>query len=335
MKLQMQQKEDGNSRNCLYCGNVLEGGRSTRKYCSDTCKLAAFHSRKSELPAIQVGNSTAENGAAVIVKDVAAVLNVNPQMVNGNKKALTVNPLTVNDKKEVLNVTALTLNGKKAVVSNVNPITVNGSKTVAKGVATLKGGEAVLAALEAEAFALSAAFALPDTLQETILHKEPAYPYIMSPLLDDIADAYFEHYAPNTQQQPAGTYRSPIEVGIEQWNDERLRAILERVLSMMEQRKVKGKDMIRIRNALAALTDSIPFCRLPFQYPFAPLAKMLLQRFERMCRDLKRFGLLDFRLSYERKVLVMAARYALAGKVEKLPFEQLDFTGTVQRPKGY
>ncbi len=40
------------TKNCLHCGNPFESCRSTKKYCSDTCKLLAYYKRNGVAPIV-------------------------------------------------------------------------------------------------------------------------------------------------------------------------------------------------------------------------------------------------------------------------------------------
>ena len=35
-------------KKCLHCGEPMQAGRSTKKYCSDSCKQAAFYNRAAQ-----------------------------------------------------------------------------------------------------------------------------------------------------------------------------------------------------------------------------------------------------------------------------------------------
>src|ERR1035437_6725306 len=92
-------------KNCLQCGTPMQAQKSTKKYCSDTCKQAAFYSRNSK-PLLTLNGSETLNGndsedipeepAGNVMPDLEAVnkeqlpekipLNVSPDVRNYNER---------------------------------------------------------------------------------------------------------------------------------------------------------------------------------------------------------------------------------------------------------
>lgn len=88
-------------KNCLYCQTAFSAKRNTKKYCSDTCKQAAFQQKRQDLGSDEFKDTisspiTRINDKQAILNDKGAV-STNEQVVLNDKLSL------VNDKSMGLN----------------------------------------------------------------------------------------------------------------------------------------------------------------------------------------------------------------------------------------
>ena len=103
---------------CLTCNKSFTPERSTKKYCSDTCKQIAFYQRNTPIQ-----SPLNDNGSLPFAgkqEEESSVLMIAATTLQGDQPVPFTIPLTVNDKKEPDNATennqSLSVNAKYQVV---------------------------------------------------------------------------------------------------------------------------------------------------------------------------------------------------------------------------
>ena len=90
-------------KSCLTCGNSFSAERSTKKYCSDTCKQIAFYQRNTSIQSpLSDNNSLPFDGKR---EDQSSAVLITAAALQGDQPVPFTIPLTVNDKKEPDNAT--------------------------------------------------------------------------------------------------------------------------------------------------------------------------------------------------------------------------------------
>jgi len=89
-------------KNCLQCGTTMQAQKSTKKYCSDTCKQAAFYSRNAKPLLTLNGSKTLnDNDSEDIPEEPAG--NVNPDLVEAVNKEQLPEKIPLNVSPDVRN----------------------------------------------------------------------------------------------------------------------------------------------------------------------------------------------------------------------------------------
>lgn len=366
-------------KHCAHCSNPIEDSkRSTRKYCSDTCKQAAFYGRNT---------FTDKSGAVPAIIDALSGGRPDEQLSDAH---LTLNgKQSVNDKlpvpadsfskasevakektveKAVKQATSndnLLLDSsddftkrltdlipfhssraqnqrghRQQVLLNTNSVVALKAKHIELDLE--KEHQSSRQSLQTQTriagtppFNAKSKLA-PETLSGTVAknraeEKELSYLTVRSALIDAVGDAYNESQTAVMFHYPDSYWQGATLKNV-RWVSERLRCLLENILYLNGAPSTPLKILLKVSNAFEELSESKPVKLLPRSYPFSGLIKELSTGLNALHRQHRKTRELKFRLSFDRKVELMAARYELAAFVERKAFSALDFSGKHQTP---
>lgn len=300
-------------RKCLNCGTPLHGGRSTKKYCSDSCKQAAFYSRMSqqenkhdENESFNGNENTSHaNGAAAEINEAATSIqpfNVRSSVTDDTDKGgMNTFPayrmVEPNPMQEIPD-----LNTEDDVPFNVR----NNCKTV-----------------KPEPFYDRRQQQNPaKPVRPTNDIDEEPYVWTRSSLIDEIGDYVNDSYAITEMFQYPRKYWYGTDLEKVKWVSVRLRCIIETMLDF-DKMDVERRDIISLHNALKAMTQASSFQFVPRNYPFKKEVIWLRQTIERIRSNAPKWIRIYF--SKEKKIKLIGLRFLLADLVPFDPLDNLDF----------
>ena len=291
-------------KKCLHCGESMQTQRSTKKYCSDTCKQAAFYSRGAQ-PSIALNGSEPLTAIELDGEDtdeeqIDRSNNVERESFNEEQLPDKI-PFNVN--RNVRNYDdpepPLPFNVRKPTNQQTIP-------------------EPYLAKRREEDKTKGHSKRYDDTEVE----EEP-YEWVRSELIDDIADYVQDNYKTSEMFQYPKKYWYGSDLEKVKWVSVRFLCIIENLLHF-DNSIVERKTLITINKALIAMMEAWNFKYMPHNYPLKNEIKAQQQRIEKIIKVCDK----SIRLGFKRdtKVKLIALRFQLADLVPKVRFHNLDFS---------
>lgn len=316
-------------KTCLHCDMPMQSSRSTKKYCSDACKQAAFYSRASQ-----------PRTFGVTINDKAETVNENDELpdvlaageddAEEGEKAGAISiaerlPFTIADKEEQLPQ----LERQRYCI----PIT-SGKAIVATSLSEDQEEQSLpLNVIKRQSFSQNKTLNGKHEAKQTKMVKqaihahredeEEQYEWVRSELLDEVGDYCNDNYKTTEMFQYPKKYWYSTDLEKVTWVSERYRNIIENVLHM--DRKFVDRKVIRqLNEALKAMIASFNFRYLPYNYPLKieiiNLQKTLQQVLAQAAKTIR------FTLVRQTRVKLMAIRFQLADLVSGKRFHQLNFS---------
>ena len=309
-------------KKCLHCGEPMQAGRSTKKYCSDSCKQAAFYSRAAQQGVTLNDNepfndSDEENEANIEDGHEAAEecsrhaherpfnvsFNVNANK-NDDEKAVT---------KQSYSIPAMPKKpapAQKDYEEERQPLPFN-----SKGTSRMRATE--------EPFNVKQKAATVIKPKLNVDEDEEPYEWVRSELIDEIGDYVNDNYAVTEMFQYPKKYWYSSDLEKVKWVSIRFRCIIENLLRF-DRAEVERKTILTMNKALKAMVEAWNFKFLPYNYPLKNEVKELQKAIEALSKSGKKR--LRLCISKDRKVKLVALRFQLADIVPFVRFSQLDFS---------
>ena len=290
-------------KSCLHCGTSMQTQRSTKKYCSDTCKQAAFYSRGAQ-PLIALNGSEPLTAVELDGEDtdeeqIDHSNNVDQESFNDEQLPDKI-PFNVN--RNVRNCDdpdpQLPFNVRKPN-HQMTPEPYNGKR--------IEGDRAK---------------EHPKHYNNGEVEEEP-YEWVRSELLDDITDYVQDNYKTTEMFQYPKKYWYGSDLEKVKWVSVRFLCIIENLLRF-DNSIVERKTLITINKSLTAMMEAWNFKYMPTNYPLKNEIKAQQQRIEKIIKACDKSIRLGFKK--DTKVKLIALRFQLADLVPKVRFHSLDFS---------
>ncbi len=154
--------------------------------------------------------------------------------------------------------------------------------------------------------------------------EEKPYECVRSKIVDSIAD-YIDNSEALFMFQCPEKYWGAYVMPTVKWVSLRLRCLMESLIKLSNISAIDYASMIAVRDAFTTLINSSQFKRLPTNYPYTALIKELEQKLAIIAKQYKHAESIQFRLTTNRKVELIANRYILADFIPAVKFSEIDF----------
>jgi hypothetical protein len=282
----------------------MQTQRSTKKYCSDTCKQAAFYSRGTQ-PLIALNGSkpltTIELDGEDTDEDQIDLANNVEQESFNNEQVPDKIPFNVNRNVRNYDEPAppIPFNVRKPTNQQTIPEPYHAKRR------------------EEDKIKVHA-----KRYDDTEVEEEP-YEWVRSELLDDIAEYVQDKYKTSEMFQYPKKYWYGSDLEKVKWVSVRFLCIIENLLHFNNS-TVERRTFVALNKALKAMMGSWNYKYMPSNYPLKNEIKHRQQTIENIARSVDRS--FRFRLKKESKVKLIALRFQLADLVPKVKFNNLDFS---------
>ena len=291
-------------RNCLHCGTPMQTQRSTKKYCSDTCKQAAFYNRNTQ-PLFTLNDKETIKAIEFEGEELDEDHMDGPNTVQQESSSDEQLPdkIPFNASRSVRNYDdtepPLPFNVRKLTYQQTVPEPYHSKRREED---KTKGHS--------------------KRYDDTEVEEEP-YEWVRSELLDDIADYVQDNYRTTEMFQYPKKYWYGSDLEKVKWVSVRFLCIIENLLHF-DNSIVERKTLVTINKSLIAMMDAWNFKYMPHNYPLKNEIKAQQQRIEKIIRVCDK----SIRLCFKRdtKVKLIALRFQLADLVPKVRFHNLDFS---------
>ena len=273
-------------KNCLHCGTSMQTQRRTKKYCSDTCKQAAFYSRGAQ-------PSNALNGSEPLTAIELDGEDTDEEQIDrsNNVERESFNDEQLPDK--------IPFNVRNPTNQQTIPEPYNAKRREED---KTKGNS--------------------KRFDDTEVEEKP-YDWVRSELIDEIADYVQDNYKTSEMFQYPKKYWYGSDLEKVKWVSVRFLCIIENLLHF-DNSIVERKTLITINKALIAMMDAWNFKYMPHNYPLKNEIKAQQQRIEKIISVCDKSIRLGFKR--DTKVKLIALRFQLADLVPKVRFHNLDFS---------
>jgi hypothetical protein len=304
----------------------MQSSRSTKKYCSDACKQAAFYSRAAQP---QISRVTVNDKNEALDDDELSNVTVSEKQYIGET---TEYAISVNDEMQ-FGIEYEDKAPPEAKQPYCIPI-VSGKRLVATSLAeeqymrplplnvTKKPGYSQSRPLNDK---LNSGRFRKSKLKNYVIEEddEEKYEWVRCELLDEVEDYFNDNYKTTEMFQYPKKYWYSSDLEKVKWVSVRLRNIIENMLEM-DRRRIDRRVLRQLNDALQALIASFNFRYMPRNYPLKnemiSLQKTLQQVVAMADRTIR------FTLARPTKIKLMAIRFQLADLVPASKFRQLDFS---------
>ena len=305
-------------KKCLHCGEHMQAGRSTKKYCSDSCKQAAFYSRAAQ-PVVTLNDNEPFNESD----------EENEPAIEDSHEATEEYSRHVSDELP-FNVTANKNDDEKLAIKQSYSVPAMLKKPTHSQEDNEEDEEALpfnskhgsKIRMTEDPFNIKQKAATVTKHKLNVDEEEP-YEWIRSELVDEIGDYINDNYNTTEMFQYPKKYWYSSDLEKVKWVSTRLRCIIENLLRF-DRAEVERKTILTMNKALKAMVEAWNFKFLPYNYPLKNEVKELQKAIEALSNSGKKR--LRLCISKERKVKLVALRFQLADIVPFERFSQLDFS---------
>ena len=284
-------------KGCLQCGGLFIPERSTKKYCSDSCKQNAFYQRAAL-------NSDQEKEKMEPLLKAANILNDINEAVSMQKEQPFTYSLPLNDSPD----------NNKTNFSGGNQSRVDFQKAVSFPES--------LTVVNDEKLTLNA-----DSHKSTTptLCAEN-YEGVRSPFIDAIAYTVDEgNEIISMLICPPARWSSRQSEAVKNINI-RLRCLIENLLLLNRQPLISRSVIKAVSAAFAAMAASPSFKNLPPEYPYKDLIGKLGQQCSTVTTAMKKGIHFKLRLAVNSKVQLISTRFIISSVTPLVSFHDIDFT---------
>jgi len=288
-------------KNCLQCGTPMQAQKSTKKYCSDTCKQAAFYRRNTK-PLLTLNGSETLNGndSEDIPEEPVGKVNPDSEAVNKEQQPEKI-PFDVSP--DVRNYD-----------ERQQPLPFNVRKS---GNQTIPGEQGNVKQKDSSPVKES------RKQNKTKQADEDPYEYVQSGFLNEIAEYLEDNYKTTEMFQSPKKYWYGSDLESVKWVSVRFRCIIENLLRF-DNSTVERKTLVTVNKALTDMMAASNFKYMPYNYPLTDEIKEQQQRLDKI---IKAFGgTFRFGLKRNSKIKLIALRFQLADLVTKVKFHDLNFS---------
>jgi hypothetical protein len=291
-------------RNCSHCGAQMKTQRSTKKYCSDTCKQAAFYSRGTQ-PLIALNGSKPLTTIELDGEDT----DEDRIDLSNNVEQESFNNEQIPDKMP-FNVSRNVRNDDEPAP----PIPFNVGKPTNQ--------QTIREPYHAKRREEDKTKGHSKRYDDIEVEEEP-YEWVRSELLDDIAEYVQDNYKTSEMFQYPKKYWYGSDLEKVKWVSVRFLCIIENLLHFNNS-TVERRTFVALNKALKAMMGSWNYKYMPSNYPLKNKIKHRQQTIENIVRSVDRS--FRFGLKKESKLKLIALRFQLADLVPKVKFNSLDFS---------
>lgn len=288
---------------CLYCEGQFTAIRSSKKYCSDNCKQMAYFKRNG---LVLSGTTEAEPSLQVPVVSVKPI-NTNEISVKYDKAKDTVkysheelNVKYDKDKRGEFEFVPL-------VVSEEEEAEIVDSNKVEKEIQKIEPTKSFL-----------------KIKKEQEEENEPRYKWINSKLIGLIEKKYEQNSGGIKIKDPF-EYWEYEEAKHIVWVNTRFKCLAEGLIKLSNYSQIDNHALVCITDAFKRLVTSATFKNLPNDYPFKELIIELFLGLNRILADKGQLKLLSFKLTKERKAVLICIRHQLMNNTPEIKFSEIDF----------
>ena len=291
-------------RNCLHCGTPMQTQRSTKKYCSDTCKQAAFYNRNTQ-PLFTLNDKETIKAIEFEGEELDEDHMDGPNTIKRESSSDEQLPdkIPFNASRSVRNYDdtepPLPFNVRKPTYQQTIPEPYHAKRR-----------EEDNANLRSKRY------------HDTEVEEEP-YEWVRSELLDDIADYVQDNYRTTEMFQYPKKYWYGSDLEKVKWVSVRFLCIIENLLHFNNS-TVERRTFVALNKAVKAMMDSWNYKYMPCNYPLKNEIRQQQQTIEKIAKSGDRS--FRFALKKETKVKLIALRFQLADLVPRVKFKSLDFS---------
>ena len=297
------------AKSCLHCGSAMQTQRSTKKYCSESCKQTAFHNRCIQSVEVNDNDQSIEENEDRIENDELQsdkAANDADNVKETMKQAVFV-PITEaqSPEDEGYNVEekTLQLNSNNTKKSSVQKEVIDDKLSVK---------------------------VLSKNNINTSRHKEieeDSYEFIKSKIVEAIEEYLEDNDQDAFMLTNTNRYWYGRELEAVKWVSLRFRSIIESMLYLNPLRKFESKHIIKVSEGLKSIINSIYFKSLPANYPFTKRIREMSQKLQKSTKNFTGREIeIEFPpIAFQKKVRLIAMRFQLAQFVPKVKFSTLKF----------
>jgi hypothetical protein len=292
------------AKKCLHCGTPMQTQRSTKKYCSDTCKQAAFYNRITQ-PQLTLND-----------KETIKAIDFEGEEMNEDHidDPNTVEQESFNNEQLPVEMPFNASRYVRNYDDTAPPIPFNVRKPTNQHTIP----EPYHAKHQEEDNIKVNAKRYHDTEVE-----EDPYEWVRSELLDDIADYVQDNYRTTEMFQYPKKYWYGSDLEKVKWVSVRFLSIIENLLHFNNS-TVERRTFVALNKAIKAMQDSWNYKYMPYNYPLKNEIRQQQQTIEKIAKSGDRS--FRFGLKRETKVKLIALRFQLADLVPRVKFKNLDFS---------
>ncbi len=306
-------------KKCLHCGEPMQAGRSTKKYCSDSCKQAAFYNRAAQ-QVVTLNDNEPFNDSD----------EENENVMEDSHEATEQYSRHESDELP-FNVTANKNDDEKPAIKQSYSVPAKMKKPTHSQEDheedeqalpfNSKHGSKIRMTEEPFNVKQKAANVIKPKLN--VDEEEEPYEWVRSELVDGIGDHVNDNYTTTEMFQYPKKYWYSSDLEKVKWVSIRFRCIIENLLRF-DRAEVERKTILTMNKALKAMVEAWNFKFLPYNYPLKNEVRELQKAIEALSKSGKKR--LRLCISKERKVKLVALRFQLADVVPFVRFSQLDFS---------
>ena len=305
-------------KKCLHCGEPMQTGRSTKKYCSDSCKQAAFYNRAAQqvitLNDNEPFNDNDEENEANIedgreaAEEYSRHVPEQPFNVTANRSD-DEKPAT----KQSYSIPAM--RKKPAPVHEEYEEDQQALPFNSKSISKMQAPEKPFNVKQKAATVTKPKLKLDE--------DEEPYEWLRSELVDEIGDYVNDNYTVTEMFQYPKKYWYSSDLEKVKWVSIRFRCIIENLLRF-DRAEVERKTLITMSKALKAMIEAWNFKYVPYNYPLKNEVINLQKSIEALSKSANKT--IRLYITREKKVKLVALRFQLADLVPFVKFSQLDFS---------
>lgn len=299
---------------CLHCGAPMQVNRSTKKYCSDSCKQAAFYTRAAQV--IPLDNNMPKNETATNPLPPAKQPLVIPLSATEPYLQQADTPMNQSYAQQEPDMIPPSPQPNTNDSANVTRPSVNVTPSAVPDMFNVKPNDH-------EPYAQTQQRYLPATIENKQIEEEAPYEWVHPDFTDEIAAYISEHYHVIEKFQYPQKYWYGYELEDVKWVSVRMRCIIENLL-YLDRKTISKKTAVTLINALNDMVASRHYQFLPYNYP-------LKNELKELQKNVAAMGAIDtasiaFIIKKYRRVRLIAQRFMLADLVPFVRFKELDFS---------
>jgi len=308
-------------KKCLHCGEPMQAGRSTKKYCSDSCKQAAFYNRAAQQVVTLNDNEPFNDND----DENEANIDNGHEAEEEYSRHVPERPFNVS-----FNVTANKIDDEKPATKQSYSIPAMPKKPAPaqeeyeddQQALPFNSGNTTKKQTPEKPFNANQKAATVTKPKLNVDEDEEPYEWVRSELVDEIGDYVNDNYTVTEMFQYPKKYWYSSDLEKVKWVSIRFRCIIENLLRF-DRAEVERKTLITMSKALKAMIEAWNFKYVPYNYPLKNEVINLQKSVEALSKSAN--NTIRLYITREKKVKLVALRFQLADLVPFVKFSQLDF----------